>query len=119
MGPCRAGHWGGPMIDYSVYPDLDHPPDELLTPEDKADYVARVCGAWDFDLPPTPETFSLFSSWRDVFDRFPLPHSPAYAAFRTIFRWPPLPGGSVLEADYERVDKRAGRQLPDPCVHEV
>ncbi len=107
------------MIDHSVYPDLDHPPDELRRAADRADYVARVCGAWDFDLVPTHETFSLFSGWRDVFDRFPLPHSPAYAAFRTIFGWPELSGGSVLEADYERVDRRAGRQLPDPCIDRV
>jgi hypothetical protein len=107
------------VIDHSVYPDLDHPPDELPTAEDKADYVARICAAWDFDVVPTPETFTLFAEWREVFDRFPLPHSPAYAAFRTIFGWPQLPGGSVLEADYERADRRAGRQLPDPCIHIV
>jgi hypothetical protein len=104
------------MIDHSVYPDQDEPPEELPTDEDRADYVARVCGAWDFDLPPTPETFALLSRWRDVFDRFPLPHSPAYAAFRTIFGWPSIAGGGVLEADYERVDRRNGRDLPDPCV---
>jgi hypothetical protein len=107
------------VIDYSVYPDLDHPPSELLTIEDKADYLSRVCAAWDFGVPPTAETFSLFSAWRDVFDQFPLMHSAAYAAFRTIFGWPALPGSSVLEADYEQVDKRAARQLPDPCLHSL
>jgi hypothetical protein len=106
------------MLDHSVYPDLDHPPDELLTAEDKADYVARVCGAWDFDIVPTRETFALLSEWREVFDKFPLPHSPAYAAFRTIFGWPAI-SGSVLEADYERVDRRQGRPFPDPCIHSV
>lgn len=107
------------MIDHSVYPDHDHPPTELLTPGDRADYVSRVCAAWDFGVPPTTETFSLFSGWRDVFDQFPLLHSAAYAAFRTIFKWPPVAGGSVLEAHYEQVDRRAGRQLPDPCVDSV
>jgi hypothetical protein len=68
---------------------------------------------------PTPESFSLLRTWRDVFDRFPLPHSPAYAAFRTIFGWPQVPGGTVLEADYERADRRARRESPDPCIDTV
>lgn len=50
-------------------------------------------------------------------DDFTLPHSPAYAAFRTLVGRPEIPGGSVLEADYERVDRRAGRPFPDPCVN--
>jgi hypothetical protein len=107
------------VIDHSVYPDLDNPPTTLRTAEEKADYVARICGAWDFDVVPTPETFSLLRTWRDVFDRFPLLHSPAYAAFRTIFGWPQVPGGSVLEADYERADRRAMRDIPDPCIDTV
>ncbi|WP_156427154.1 hypothetical protein [Leptolyngbya sp. NIES-2104] len=56
-----------------------------VTIADQADYVARICGAWDFGIIPTPETFLLFSTWREVFDGFPLLHSPAYAAFRSGF----------------------------------
>lgn len=35
-------------IDHSVYPDLENLPEELVTPEDKADYIQRICAAWDF-----------------------------------------------------------------------
>jgi hypothetical protein len=100
-------------LDLSVYPDLEDPPHELTTDYDKADYVARICGAWDYGIFPTPETFELFSGWHDVFDRFPVLTSSAYATFRTLYRWPRIPGGSVLYADYERMDN--GR--PDPCAH--
>ncbi len=103
------------MIDHSVHPDLDHAPDELSTPEERTDYVGRVCGAWDFGIVPTPKTFELFSGWREIFDRFPWLHSSAYTAFRTIFGWPRVPGGHTLEAPWERVDRRAGRTLPIPA----
>jgi hypothetical protein len=102
-------------IDHSVYPDLDAPPDELLGPEERAEYVHRVCAAWDFGLVPEPETFRLFRSWRSVFDGFVLPHSPAYHAFRAWFGWPPVAVGSVLETEAERLDRREGRI--DPCAN--
>jgi hypothetical protein len=91
-------------LDYSVYPDLENPPTTLATDADRADYVARICGAWDFDIVPTRETFALFATWRTVFDRFPLVDSPAYAAFRVLYGWPRVSGGHVLQADYERID---------------
>ena len=103
------------MIDYSVYPDVDELPIALNTSEDRADYVARICGAWDFGVVPTPETFSLFAAWGEVFDCFPLLHSPAYAAFRSWFGWPPILGGSVLQANFEQVDRRNGRST-DFCL---
>jgi hypothetical protein len=52
-------------IDHSVYSDPDEAPTELKTPEDRAEYVHRVCGAWDFHIHPDPETFELFSGWKD------------------------------------------------------
>lgn len=106
------------MIDTSVYPDLDHPPTTLESEADRADYVARICGAWDFGIVPTPDTFRLFASWRDVFDRHPLLHSPAYAAFRLYYGWPPV-SITILEAPYERADRAAGRMRPDPCTNMV
>lgn len=48
------------FLDYSVYPDLEQLPDTLDSPEQKADYPARVCGVWDFGIVPTAETFALF-----------------------------------------------------------
>jgi len=98
-------------LDLSVYPDLDAPPATLVTAVERADYVARICGAWDFDIVPTQATFALFATWRDVFDQFPLLDSAAYAAFRTLLGWPRLPGGLLLQADYERLDA-----TPDPTA---
>jgi hypothetical protein len=108
-------------IDHSVYPDLDELPETLPTPEDKAEYVHRVCGAWDFGVHPEQETFELFSQWRDVFDRFPLYLSPAYHAFRAWFRWPPVdvPDGLTGPTPrYVLLDQQEGRG-PDPCEHMV
>jgi hypothetical protein len=39
-------------LDHSVYPDIDNPPDDLPTPEDKAEYVHRICSAFDFGIFP-------------------------------------------------------------------
>jgi hypothetical protein len=72
-------------IDHSVYLDLADPPDVLETMEERADYVHRICSAWDFHVHPEPETFELFSQWKEVFDCFPIPTSPAYHAFRAWF----------------------------------
>jgi hypothetical protein len=101
-------------LDYSVYPDVDELPGDLPTIEDKADYVARICNAWDFGIIPTMETIELFASWKEVFDRFVVPHSPAYAAIRDYYGWEPITD-TVLEADWERFDRLSGRELSDPC----
>jgi hypothetical protein len=100
-------------IDQSVYPDLEVPPDDLPAREDKADYVHRICCAWDFGIIPDQETFALFSAWKEIFDSFPLGGSPAYHTFRRLFRWEPV-AGSILRATYEVSDLREGRT--DPCV---
>jgi len=99
-------------LDLSVYPDLDDPPRIFRDDRERADYVARVCGAWDFDLVPTRETFALFAGYRSVFDGYPQYGSAAFAAFRSLYGWPPLADDFCVQADYERVD--FGR--PDPCV---
>ena len=65
------------FIEQSVFPELDTPPARFETMAEKADYVARICGAWDFGIVPEAETFALFAGWHDVFDLCPLPHSPA------------------------------------------
>jgi hypothetical protein len=105
-------------IDHSVYPDVDTLPIELVTPEDRADYVARICNAFDFGIIPTVETIELFADWKEVFDKFVVPHSPAYAAFRDYYGWEPILD-TVLEAHWERVDRIRGRTLPDPCEHMI
>ncbi len=100
-------------LHYSLFPDAEQLPETLETDADRADYVARVCGAWDFDIVPTLETFLLLREWRDVFDRFPISGSPSYAAFRSIYGWPAIDGGRVQIARYERLDARA-RDATDP-----
>ena len=104
-------------IDQSVYPDLDQPPDALETPESKADYVHRICGAWDFGVHPEQTTFELFAGWRDIFDGFPVITSPAYHAFRAWFAWPALelPAGiPALIPRWVHLDRLEGRSA-DPC----
>ena len=46
-------------LDHSVYPDLDSPPEDLITAEDRADYVQRVCSHWDYGLVPEPDTVAV------------------------------------------------------------
>lgn len=104
-------------IDQSVYPDLDHPPAAIETPEDKADYLHRICAAWDFGVLPSAATFDLFADWQDVFDRFPMVTSPAYHAFRCWFRWPPVDmpvGLPAITPRWLHLDRLEGRQ-DDPC----
>lgn len=105
------------MIDESVYPDLDEPPGVLTTPAAKADYVHRICSAWDFGVHPEPPTFDLFAEWKDVFDAFPIVTSPAYHAFRAWFRWPAVEVPAGLLAPIPRwlhLDRLEGRP-DDPC----
>lgn len=105
-------------LDYSVYPDVGVLPRDLPTPEDKADYVSRICHAWDFGIVPTAETFELFAGWKEIFDEFVVPHSPAYAAFRSYYGWEAIED-TILEAPWEKIDRINGRTLPDPCEHMI
>jgi len=101
-------------LDHSVYPDLSTPPMELTSLEDRADYVQRICGAFDFGIFPEREDWLLFSTWKDVFDRFPLPHSPAYHTFRSRYGWTPVARGHHgLVPAWKAADLREGRI--DPC----
>lgn len=105
-------------IDHSVYPDrgeLDPLKSEFEDDADRADYVERICSAWDFDIRPEQQTFELFKTWKNIFDEYPLPHSPAYHAFRTIFRWNAVPkkGGTFIVPTYMKLDRIEGRT--DPC----
>lgn len=72
-------------IDHSVFPDVEVLPTQLATVEDQADYVSRICGAWDFGVVPTEDTLWLFAGWRTVFGHFLMLRSPAYAALRSWF----------------------------------
>lgn len=105
-------------LDHSVYPDLVAPPESLSTPADKADYVQRICAAFDFGIFPEREDWRRFAGWREVFDRFPLPHSPAYHTFRARYGWPESPFGSHgLTPGWKISDQREGRE--DLCENTV
>jgi hypothetical protein len=104
-------------IDHSVFPDVSVLPDELVTDEQKADYVERICGAWDFDIYPEWETLELFRGWKEVFDRFPLPYSPAYHTLRRWMEWEDVSfpkEGIVCHLTYKVLDGVEGRDA-DPC----
>ncbi|MBI4266733.1 MAG: hypothetical protein HY657_20390 [Acidobacteria bacterium] len=104
-------------IDTSVYPDVDTPPQSLDSVEERADYVHRVCSAWDYGIHPDEDTFALFSEWKDIFERFPIVTSPAYHAMRAWFQWEPVPVPTGLHPPtprYVEYDRLEGRD-EDPC----
>jgi hypothetical protein len=101
------------VIDHSVYPDVEHG-DDFADDYDRADYVQRICAASDFGVPPERDTVEMFRSWRAVFDRFPIPDSPTYHAFRGHFGWPAVTKErSFYPAPWETLDALEGRD--DPC----
>jgi hypothetical protein len=105
------------LIDQSVYPDLDEPPSELLDDAAKADYLHRVCTAWDFGIMPDNATFEFFASWKDIFDRFLVSASPAYHAFRARMGWNSVPwphGIKPPTPQWGHQDRIGGRDA-DPC----
>jgi hypothetical protein len=83
----------------------------LDTAEARADFVHRICGAWDYGVVPTRETFEMLSGWREVFERFPIRDSPAFHAFCERFGWP-HGHGRITRARYEVLDAREGRTDP-------
>jgi len=100
------------VIDGSLYPDVPVPV-ELAADGDRADYVLRVCAAWDYGIPPEPETVALLRDWRRIFDAFPSPRSRSYHAFRAFFAWPAIeiPPTSIL-ARWEELDALEERDDP-------
>jgi len=105
------------VIDHSVYPDIEHG-DDFDDDYDRADYVQRICAASDFGVPPERDTVELFRSWREIFDRFPIPESASYHAFRGHYGWPAIPAEpSFYPALWEKLDTVEGRD--DPCRHLV
>ncbi len=97
-------------LDHTVYPD-EEAPSQLVTPEQKADYVHRICSAFDFGIAPEKPTVDLFVRWRDIFDRFP---HPAFHAFRAYFGWEPVERRPYFgEPGYCKLDR--GEDREDPC----
>ena len=103
------------ILDQTVYPEFEEPPDSLETPEEKADYVHRICSAFDFGIFPEETDWELFRGWKEIFDRFPLPHSPAYHTFRQWFGWEAVTRAydGLFMPSWKVQDLREGRE--DPC----
>jgi hypothetical protein len=78
------------QVDGALYPDVD-PPNTLETREDKIDFIARLCSAWDFGLLPDWETVVEVrkESWREAIDACNLLTSPTYHLLREWHQLPP------------------------------
>lgn len=77
-------------IDGSLYPDESVPTD-LTTLGQRIDFVARLCGAWDFGVLPRPEALRevLRSDWRSAVEETQLLTSCAYHLLREFHGLPP------------------------------
>ena len=84
----RKARW----IDDTLYPDIE-PPDRLVDIDDRVDFLARLCAAWDFGILPDPETVAEIRKpeWRDAVDQCRLLTSPTYHLLRIWHKLPPLP----------------------------
>jgi hypothetical protein len=104
-----------PAIDHSLYPDTDAP-ESLEREADAADYMRRVCGAYDFGIVPDENVLATLKVMRAVFDRYPMPGSPAYHALRRLFGWPAVPAISVTQRRADELDRREGREPDDTLI---
>ncbi len=79
-------------IDGSIYPDTDVP-DAVETLDERVDFLARLCAAWDFGVLPEAETVAEIrrGDWRPAVDACRLLTSPAYHLVREWHRLPELP----------------------------
>ena len=79
-------------IDGALYPDTDVP-EEIVSLEDRVDFLVRLCGAWDFGLLPDRETIAeiRLPDWREAVDATRLLTSPTYHLVRSWHGLPPLP----------------------------
>ena len=79
-------------IDGALYPDVD-PPDALGNLDDRIDFLARLCAAWDFGLLPEAQTLAEIRKpeWRDAVDECQLLTSPTYHLLRMWHGLPVLP----------------------------
>lgn len=78
--------------DGALYPDVD-PPDALASHADRIDFLARLCGAWDFGILPSPETIAEVRrpDWRSAVDDARVLTSHTYHLLREWHRLPSVP----------------------------
>jgi hypothetical protein len=80
------------QIDGSLYPDTD-PPSTLESLADRVDFLARLCGAWDFGLLPDWDTIAEVRRplWKEAVEKCALLTSPTYHLLRKWHELPALP----------------------------
>ena len=97
-------------FDYSLYPEEDAPqPPTSLT--EKADFIARLCAAWDFGILPYPETVAEIrqTHWQEAVEECQLLTSIAYHIVR---QWHQLPELPYLGPQFAHIQN-------DPYLHSV
>jgi hypothetical protein len=79
-------------IDGALYPDQEIP-QTLESLEERIDFVARLCSAWDFGLLPDVEVVKELRKpeWREAIDACRLLTSPTYHLLREWHGLPPVP----------------------------
>lgn len=97
-------------IDGSLYPDRDVP-EAIRTLEERVDFLVRLCGAWDFGLPPARETLDevLKPEWREAVEAAQMLTSCAYHVLRELHGLPEAP---YLGPDFPEIRN-------DPCLELV
>lgn len=87
-------------IDGSLYPDADAP-EAIETLEARIDFVARLCGAWDFGVLPEADTVAEVRrpEWHAAVDATRLLTSIAYHLVRSWHGLPELPYLGTFPAD--------------------
>ncbi len=80
------------QIDGTLYPDVA-PPARLGTDADRADFITRLCAAWDFGIVPDRETLVevMRPSWRSAVDLGQVLSSASYRFLRRRHGLPNLP----------------------------
>jgi hypothetical protein len=91
-------------IDHSLYPDMENPPDELNSDENRA--------AWDFGLVPCDETLRTLSNWKSAAIKFSCPTLVAFHALCEMFGWPHPPHSvpSLIRIKTDRSDEAEERR---------
>ena len=79
-------------IDGALYPEMEQP-EVLETLADRVDFLARLCGAWDFGILPYEETVNEIKrpEWREAVDACQMLTSVAYQILRDWHDLPPVP----------------------------
>lgn len=88
-------------IDGALYPDTDVPESLELLP-DKVDFLARLCGAWDFGILPYEETIEEIKrpEWREAVDACQMLTSIAYQILR---EWHDLPTVPYIGREFDYI----------------